>query len=77
LREQQRLGLFKNRLLRELLGPKTPEGENSLMGCLVMCGIGVEKKRNSSRFLVKNLKRIVKFEDLSMDVLLLRWFLDN
>jgi ribosomal protein S28E/S33 len=42
-----------------------------------MCGIGVEKKRNSNRILVKNLKGIVKFEDLSMDVLLLRWFIDT
>jgi hypothetical protein len=69
--------LFKNRLLRELLGPKTLKGENSLMGCLVMCGIGVEKKRNSSKILVRNLKGIVNFEDLSVDVLLLRMFIHN
>jgi len=37
-----------------------------------MCGTGVEKTRNSYRILVKTLKRIVKFEDLSMDVLLLK-----
>jgi len=72
-----RLGLFKNRLLRELLGPKTDEGENSLMWSFVMCGIDVEKTRNAGRILVKNLKRIVVFEDLSMDALLLRWLLGN
>jgi hypothetical protein len=61
-------------LLRELLGPKTEEAENFLMGSFVMCGIGVEKTRNACKSLVKNLKGIVKFEDLSTDVLLLRWF---
>jgi hypothetical protein len=71
------LGLFKNRLLRELLGPKREKGENSLMGSSVMCGIGVEKTRNAGRILVKTLKGIVKFEDLSTDALLIRWFLDN
>jgi len=39
-----------------------------------MRGIGVEKTRNACRILVENLKGIVIFEDLSMDVLLLRWF---
>lgn len=68
MREQQRSGLFKNRLLRELLGPKREEGEISLIGIFVMCEIGVEKTRNACRILVKNLKGIVKFEDLSMDV---------
>ena len=42
-----------------------------------MCGIDVEKTRNAGRILVKNLKRIVVFEDLSMDALLLRWLLGN
>lgn len=47
------------------------------MGSSVMCGIGVEKTRNAGRILVKTLKGIVKFEDLSTDALLIRWFLDN
>jgi hypothetical protein len=60
-------------LLRELLGRKREEGENSLIGSFVMCGIGVKKTRNSCRILVKTLTGTVKFEDLHMDVLLLRW----
>ena len=74
MREEQRLGLFKNRFLRELLGPKGEEGENSLIGSFVMCGIGVAKTRKACRILGKTLKAIVKCEDRSMDVLLLRWF---
>ena len=42
-----------------------------------MCGIGVEKTRNAGSILVKTLNGIVRLEDLSMDALLLRWFLGN
>jgi len=63
--------------VKELLGPKREEGENSLMGSFVMCGIGVEKTRNAGSILVKTLNGIVRLEDLSMDALLLRWFLGN